>query len=73
MVIFSINHKYLDVIPAEAGIYKKGNDNLIDPRVEHKDNIMEKIKAFLNKLALKYSEIKSIYLSLNDNRSDTSI
>lgn len=32
-----------------------------------------KIKEFFNDLAKKYNEIKSIYLSLNDNRSDTSI
>jgi hypothetical protein len=65
MIIFSINHKYLDVIPAEAGIYKKG-DSFID--IE-----LQKATDFLISLTKKYSQIKSIYLSLNDNRSDTAI
>lgn len=36
-------------------------------------DVLENIKDFFQTLAKKYSEIKSIYLSLNDNRSDTSI
>gem|GEM_PF-2311179 len=32
------------VIPEEVGIYEKGNDNLIDPRVKHEDdNIVAEI------------------------------
>jgi hypothetical protein len=59
MIIFSINHKFE---PSPLAHLPK-----VDGKWENS------ITEFLLSLTKKYSQIKSIYLSLNDNRSDTAI
>lgn len=59
MIIFSVNHKYEWVTPPNLPPQSRG--------------IMGEIYDFFNNLAKKYSEITSIYLSLNDNKADIAI
>jgi hypothetical protein len=59
MIIFSINHKF--------------ESSPLAPVLKVEGNWKKSIIDFFHNLAKKYSEIKSIYLSLNDSKADIAI
>lgn len=67
MIIFSINHKYFE---NESDEEKNWNYFLLDNNWKNK---LDFITEFFISLASKYPEIKSIYLSLNNSKSDNAI
>ncbi len=65
MIIFWFNHKYFENTNSETSLPHLNKEGI--------KGWLENIKTFFSDLAKKYPEIKSIYLSYNDNKADIAI